>query len=314
MYDQVQNQIADPLRFSRNDLIDAGLKAATLGLRDQVKLWERHTDEKADVARDLMRGVKALLRECAPDQRLRTLSIGSSEEPQFQLLHALSDGGLWLYDCDPAALGALKTRIERSLLNDVHLVQGDYLQDFNSDRAAEATLQDRLGGVPFDLVTLHHALYYSRPEDWPDLVRALCNQVLSAPGRMHLALMSSTTKRPYSTTWLYNRFAEKFCGTRNTQNLLDLPARVKARPGGGDLYFSACSSAVRCRLERFEDLMAVVWMIMLYPQVHDFSTDQRVEITEFVLDEFWLPGRDLVQVQDYVTITRSPAIKQFGVG
>jgi len=312
MYDEIQIKSGQFATHSRNDLIEIGLKAATLGLRHQVRQWERHTDEKADVARDMMRGVRALLRERAPDQRFRTLSIGSSEEPQFQVLHALSDGGLWLYDCDTAALDALKTRVAQTLLNDVHLVQGDYLHDFRDRETANATLQTRLGGVPFDLVTLHHALYYCRPEEWPDLVHALCSQVLTAPGRLHLALMSSSTKRPYSTTWLYNRFAEKFCGTHNTQNLLDLPARIKTLPAGGDLYFTARSSAVRCRPQRFEDLMAVVWMIMLCPQVHDFSIDQQVEITEYVLDEFWLPGRDLVQVQDYVTITKSPAIRHGG--
>lgn len=284
---------------SRNEFLEAGLAAGKLTLREQVKTWERYTDEKADVARDLMRGVKALVPQLSPDHDFRTLSIGPSEEPQFKLLHALSNGGLWLYDKDTGALDALKAFTDRHLLRDVHLKTGDYLEDLATPQSARTTLAGKLGGVPFDLITLHHVLYYCAAESWPGLVARLNSEVLSAPGMMHLALMSSPTGRPHTTTWLYNRFARKFFGTENSQNLLELPERVSALTD--DLSFSIQSNATRFRPTSFREMMAVVWMIMLYPSVHDFDTDQRTEITEFVLDEFWLPGRELVQVQDYLT-------------
>ncbi|MEM9126326.1 MAG: class I SAM-dependent methyltransferase [Pseudomonadota bacterium] len=301
MYDDMARQS----NVSRNQLIEQGLKAAGSPLRDQVKTWERYTDEKANVARDLMRSVKAQLQDVSCAHGFRTLSIGSSDEPQFPLLHALSDGGLWLYDCDDSALAVVKERADRLLLNDVHTVSGSYLDDFKDKHSASTALQTRLGDARFDLITLHHALYYCAPDLWPDLMNALCSELLKTPGLVHLALMSSATEQTHTTTWLYNRFAEKFCNTRNDQNLLDLPGQMSTLPIADTLAFSVCSSAVRCRPDRFADMMKVVWMILLYPQVHDFSADQKVEITEFVLDEFWLAGRDLVQHQDYVTLTKS---------
>ncbi len=280
------------------------MRAADRDLRDQVKTWERYTNEKADVARNLMVTVRSLLRDTLSNKKIRSLSIGSSDEPQFQVLHALSNGGLWLYDLDADALDILRERTRRLFLSDVHLEQGDYLADFLSEETAKAALETRFDGIPFDLITFHHALYYCSPEDWPDLLRSICLQILNAPGTLHLALMSSKTEQPYTTTWLYNRFAQKFFSTRNSQDLLQLPSKLRSMPGMRRMRYSTDSRAVRCRPQSFDDLMAVVWMILLYPHVHDFSADHRAEITEFVLDAFWLAERDLVQIQDYVTIAK----------
>ena len=65
---------------------------------------------------------------------------------------------------------------------------------------------------------------------------------------------------------------------------------------------SSESSEVRFWVDNFERYMAVVWMILLYPDGHRFNVDQRVEIIEFVIDRFWRPRRPLVQVQDYLTV------------
>ena len=302
MIDQQKPQSKNEILSTRGELLEAGLAAAKLSLRDQVKTWEYYTDEKADVARNLMRVVKALVANLPTDHPFRSLSIGSSDEPQFKLLHALSDGGLWLYDKDPDALNVVGTDVERHMLNDVHLVAGDYLEDFRNNTSAQSTLRTKLGCVPFDLITLHHALYYGEPQLWPRFMVLLKSYVLSTPGAIHLAMMSSSTDQPYTTTWLYNRFAMKFIGVSNFQDLLLLPNQVNGITD--DLHFSTQSSATQFRPREFKEMMAVVWMIMLYPHVHNFDPDQRTEITEFVLEEFWLPGRDLVQIQDYVTATK----------
>lgn len=282
--------------------MEEGLAAAELSLREQAKTWENYTDEKADVAKSLMLGVRSVLRDMPAGHAFRSLSIGSSEEPQLKLLHALSDGGLWLYDKDPAALRAVQYIVERHMLKDIHLEVGDYQKDFRTDKSTLDTIAKKLGGQRFDLVTLHHSLYYSEPAYWPELVSKLTTHVLSKPGMLHMALMSSSTDCPYTTTWLYNHFANKFLGHSNSQNLLDLPAQIRTTTQ--HLRFSAQSSATRFRPSSFREMMAVVWMIMLHPDVHQFDLDQRTEITEFVLDEFWLPRRDIIQIQDYVTAVK----------
>ena len=57
-------------------------------------------------------------------------------------------------------------------------------------------------------------------------------------------------------------------------------------------------------------VMGVVWMILLYPNVHDYTREQRVEIIEHVYERFWLPGVPLAQVQDHVVLYwgRGPAL------
>lgn len=288
---------------TRTDLLEQGLAAAEMDLRERVKIWEHYTDEKADVAKNLMRGVKFVLRQMSSDNAFRSLSIGSSEEPQLKLLHALSDGGLWLYDKDPLALSSVDQLIKRHMLNKIHLEVGDYLDDFRTEACARNTLSKRFGGVRFELITLHHSLYYCEPAIWPELIGNLSAHILSKPGVLHVALMSSSTNSLHTTTWLYNLFARKFTGVSNSQNLLDLPAQLQH--GAQDLSFSTQSSATRFRPSSFQELMAVVWMIMLYPDVHNFDLDQRTEIAEFVLDEFWLPRRDLIQIQDYLTAVKN---------
>ncbi|MEM8956516.1 MAG: class I SAM-dependent methyltransferase [Pseudomonadota bacterium] len=287
-----------------DELIEIGLRAAQSPLRQQVKLWARHADEKPDVAADLMATLRWLHRTAPPDRALRALSIGSSEEPQFRLLSAAAGGGLWLYDADRTALAAVRARIGRQMLSGVHLVHGDYTADFLQPDAAHQALANRLGGAPFDLITIHHALYYCPAAEWSDLVATLYETLLRDPGAMHLALMSATDPRPFTTTWLYNHFAEKFFGSRNDQDLAGLAQKLAERPEFSHARFSRRTHAVRFQNEDFADFMAVVWMIMLYPDGHNYTLDQRREITEFVVEQFWQPRRPLTQVQDYLSVLK----------
>ncbi|MCR9088879.1 MAG: hypothetical protein NXH97_19295 [Rhodobacteraceae bacterium] len=285
-----------------DELIEIGLRAARTPLRRQVKLWARHADEKPDVAADLMACLRWLHRVTPADRPLRALSIGSSEEPQFRLLSAAAGGGLWLYDADATALAAVRDRIRRQMLVDIHLTHGDYSADFSGPVAARDALAARLGGAPFDLITLHHALYYCAATDWPELISTLYSVLLRAPGALHLALMSAHDTRPYTTTWLYNHFAGKFFDQHNDQDLAGLEPRLAARSEFAQARFESRTRTVRFLTDDFADFMAVVWMIMLYPDGHAYTLEQRREITEFVIDAFWHTGRPLTQVQDYLSV------------
>ena len=64
------------------------------------------------------------------------------------------------------------------------------------------------------------------------------------------------------------------------------------------------TSYARFFVDDFEKFMAVVWMILLYPDVHQYTLKQRAEITEFVYRKFWKPKRPLVQPQDHLVIYR----------
>lgn len=287
-----------------DDLIEIGLKAAELPLRHKVKTWARHTNEKSDVASDLMTALRTLHRALPQDSALRTLSIGSSDEPQFRLLHAASQGGLWLFDADNAALDVVRERLQRQMLAGVHVVEGDFTKELFSPSAAQRTRVDRLGDDLFDLVLVHHALYYCTAKDWADFISTIYETLLRTPGAIHLALMSSTSKEPFTTTELYNHFAGQFFGHRNNQDLLALEPQLSSRPEFASAQFTHRTQAVEFQCDDFFQFMAVVWMILLYPEGHQYSEPQRREITEYVAVNFWLPNRPLKQVQDYLTIYR----------
>ena len=70
------------------------------------------------------------------------------------------------------------------------------------------------------------------------------------------------------------------------------------KPGGPLRY----RRQVRFWVDDFDLFMGVVWMILLYPHAHDYTLEQRIEITEFVIEHYWIPKRPLVQSQDYVTL------------
>ena len=55
--------------------------------------------------------------------------------------------------------------------------------------------------------------------------------------------------------------------------------------------------------------MSAIWMILLYPEVHQYSLKQREEITEFIYKKFWKVKRPLVQLQDHLVIYRGIGFK-----
>ena len=58
----------------------------------------------------------------------------------------------------------------------------------------------------------------------------------------------------------------------------------------------------------FEIFMAVVWMILLHPNVHRFSEAQQREVIEWVYGELWSRGLPLVQIQEHLVIHRGKGI------
>jgi hypothetical protein len=83
-----------------------------------------------------------------------------------------------------------------------------------------------------------------------------------------------------------------------------LGQRLRDNAEAADCQVVMKQSRIRFSADTFEKFMAVVWMIMLYPSVHRFSDEQRQEVTEFMLDEFWAKQRPLWQLQDHLVIYR----------
>ncbi len=288
-------------------LIDIGIKTAGSPIFLANKIWARHSDEKADVAETLANIIRTLSKEASLLKPLRVLSIGSGDEPQFRLLQASFRGGVYLYDIDRAALDAADERIARQKVKGVTTVEGDYTQDFlDLDRAADI-LRDRLGGQRFDLITLHHSLYYSDAQTWTALIDTLASVMLAPFGAIHAALMSASTDKPFTTTALYDHFAGAYFGQANNQDLLALKSQLQTVARQPEACLSHAqilskTSEVSFFVDDFASLMSVVWMIMLCPSVHDYSDGQKREITRYVLENFWLPKRRLVQVTDHLVI------------
>jgi len=43
-------------------------------------------------------------------------------------------------------------------------------------------------------------------------------------------------------------------------------------------------------------------MILLYPNVHDYTPEQKEEITEYIYKKFWLKKKPLIQQQDHLSL------------
>jgi hypothetical protein len=82
--------------------------------------------------------------------------------------------------------------------------------------------------------------------------------------------------------------------------------REDARFAGAQVL--AKSSQVEFFVDDFQRFMAVVWMILLHPNVHQYNEDQQREVIEFVYANLWSQGLPLVQLQDHVVIYRGTGI------
>ncbi|MFA5160392.1 MAG: class I SAM-dependent methyltransferase [Candidatus Omnitrophota bacterium] len=286
------------------EMIKSGLRAARAEMSKEDKIWSRYSNDKVDIGETLAKVIRTLTRALPLSRDLRALSIGSSDEPQFRILETMFRGGLYLLDIEKSALDIVRERVHRQYTDHVRAVVGDYRKLFLRQGNAEAFLKTELAGQRVDLITLHHSLYYLDETQWLSLFENLFGTLLAPKGAVHAVLMSSESENPCSTTWLYNHFAGKFFGHRNDQNLLRFKRKLHKNPSFRNTQVLSRTSLVKCFVNDFEKLMEVVWMILLYPNVHPYSLKQREEITEHIYKKFWKKKRPLLQQQDHLAVYR----------
>jgi hypothetical protein len=278
----------------------------------QDKVWSKYSNDKVDIAHTLARVIRTLDKSLPLDRPLTALSVGSSNEPQFRVLESAFRGGLYLLDIEEAALDVVAERLERQRTDHVTLIRDDYTRRLRDRAAARRFRASALGGRRMTLVTLHHSLYYSARASWPAIFDGLIHEVLSAPGSrgsqpsaaIHAVLMASRSADRSSTTWLYDHFAGRFCGAHNDQDLRGFAAELARSSRADGTRVLSRSTRVEFAVDDFERLMGVVWMILLYPNVHDYTRDQMLEVIEHVYERLWRPGAPLVQVQDHLVVYR----------
>ena len=286
----------------RDDAIAAVIKAGVSLMRAQDEIWARYSSDKVDIGRVLASVLRTLSKALPLDRPLRALSVGSSEEPQFRILNAAFAGGLYLLDIEQAALDVAEERKRRQSIRNVTTICGDYNALFATPEATCKFLQDRLDGRSVDLVLLQHSLYYADERTWPTLIENLYRDVLAETGAMHMVLMSPKPAGPDTTGWLYDHFVGKYYGLKNTQDLLVLKDEL-VRDGALDgAQLLSKTTDVWFWVDDFAQFMAVIWMIMLYPNVHSYDDAQKEEITQHVYDHFWLAKKPLQQIQDHLVV------------
>jgi hypothetical protein len=290
---------------------DAGRKR----MYQQDKIWSRYSSDKVDIAATLGKVVRTLCNASPLRRRLEALSIGSSNEPQFRILASMFQDGLYLLDIEEAALDVVAERIRRQNTGHVALIRGDYGRLLADDGSTRRFRARSLGGHRMALVTLHHSLYYAPRDAWPGLFARIYRHLLAGgagagpSAAIHAVLMANRSDDPHSTTWLYQHFAGRFCGVRNDQDLSAFARELRRDPAYADAQVLTRSTPVDFFVDDFERFMSVVWMILLYPNVHDYTLEQREEITEHVHRTLWSRGQPLVQVQDHLVVYRGRGVR-----
>ena len=283
-------------------IIDRGLKVADSMVFHEDKIWSRYSNDKVDIGEELTCVIRVLHKQLPLQRKMTALSIGSSNEPQFRILETAFRGGLYLLDIERGALDIITERITRQLTDHVQTIQGDYNQLFLNARKTEQFVKKSLNGTKMNLITMHHSLYYSEAIKWHTLFSNLYRHVLASRSAMHAVLMAPRSINEYSTSWLYEHFAGKYFGHHNNQDLNVFRKEIEKTPLYKKAEVQFKRSNVYFMTEDFEQFMAVIWMVLLYPSVHPYSYKQREEITEFVYKKFWKKKKPLVQVQDHLVI------------
>lgn len=288
---------------SRSTLIQEGIQAADGGIYHEDDIWSGNSSDKPDIARMMFTAIRLLLKDSPLNRKLSVLSIGSGPAPQLPVLSAVFQGGVNLLDVDEHCLDEIDERRDKLNLPGITTIRDDYRDVLLRERDAAAFHRDALNGKMQHLVTLHHSLYYSSEEQWLPLFQNLKRHVLSDRGAIHAVLMHPRSNDKNSTTWLYNHFAGKFKGAKNNQDLTAFTEEVRNCRTFSNCDISCTTNRIRFFVNDFSKLMAVVWMILLYPEVHRYSKEQREEITEYIHDHLWIREEPLVQHQDHLIIT-----------
>lgn len=283
-------------------LIDAGIRAGDKKMFEEDKIWSRFSHDKVDIGEELARVIRALSKALSLSAPLRALSIGSSDEPQFRLLETAFRGGLYLLDIDNSALDIVRERICRQRTGHVSCIFSDYNKIFLNPGRTQKLLKEKLDSKKVNLVTLHHSLYYSEESDWALIFNNLYKKILAPVSAIHAVLMASKSDCQFTTTWLYNHFAGKFFGCYNDQDLRGFKNSLKGSPVFKNTQIYLSTHHVHFWTDDFAKFMAVIWMILLYPNVHKYTLKQKEEITEFIYTKFWLKKKPLIQAQDHLVV------------
>jgi hypothetical protein len=290
--------------FIDKKTFERGLHAADSRMYHEDKIWSRYSNDKVDIGETLAQVIRTLNKDLPLNKKISALSIGSSNEPQFRILETFCRQGLYLLDIEKDALDVVRERVGRQKTTHVKTILADYDRCFFNCRKCSSFFSKCLNGEKINLVCLHHSLYYCKKEEWARLFKNLYRQVLAEKGAIHAVLMASTAKEKDTTTWLYNYFVGKFFGLKNEQDLFRFKNSLKTDPVYRKAQILSKKSRVHFFVDDFEQFMAVVWMILLYPNVHQYTLKQREEITKYIYDNFWRRKRPLWQMQDHMVIYR----------
>jgi len=285
-------------------IIEIGIKAGDVDMYDEDSIWSENSSDKIDIGNVLMEVIRNLQKELTLSRELRALSLGSGSEPQFKILESAFKGGLYLLDIDPVPLNVVKDRLRRQWIKHVKTIRADYNKILMVPEKARQFLEKRLGGKRLDLVTLDHSLYYCEESAWEGLFENLYRIILSRRGAIHAVLMASKSDDQYSTTWLYNHFAGKYFGAKNDQDLAAFAASLRNIKLFQNYRVLSRKHRVKFFIDDFGKFMAVIWMILLYPNVHRYTPKQKEEITEYVYQKFWLKKKPLIQLQDHLVLIK----------
>src|SRR5262245_9045937 len=269
-------------RPSVRALIRQGVSTSRALMSRQDKIWSRYSRDKVDIGETLAAVLRTLAKVMPLQRPLRALSVGSSTEPQFRLLEASFRGGLYLLDVEQTALEVIRERIRRQGMSHVFTLRQNYTDILLDRVATRRFLREQLGGRRLELVAFEHSLYYCPADRWRPLLENVFDLLLAPTGAIHCALMSASATGTSTTTWLYDHFAGKFFGHRNDQDLLAFARAARRRRWFGRGQLLTKTNRVRFFVDDFRALMSVVWMVLLYPNVHRYTPAQRREITEHV--------------------------------
>lgn len=275
----------------------------------QDKIWSRHSHDKVDIGETLAKVLRTLGKALPLPRPIRALSIGSSNEPQFRILQTAFQGGLYLLDIEKEALAAVQERMRRQDTKNVFTVLEDYNKIFSNPAKTRKFFKEKLHRKKLELIALQHSMYYCEESKWGDLVQGLYGNLLAPAGAMYCVLMASKSSDPSTTTWLYNHFAKKFCGHTNNQDLIGFAAALRKNPLFKKTQILSKTTRIKFFVNDFQEFMAVIWMILLYPHVHNYTLEQRREITEYVYTKFFEKKNPLFQHQDHLAIYRGIPFK-----
>ncbi|MCK4505108.1 MAG: class I SAM-dependent methyltransferase [Candidatus Aegiribacteria sp.] len=290
---------------TRKNLIEKGMRAGDTDMYDEDLVWSRNSRDKIDIGEVLTQVIRAMNKALPLSRKLRVLSIGSGSEPQFLILEPAFRGGIYLLDIDSVPLSIVRNRVQRQWIEHIITIRTDYNRVLVQPEKAEQFLKDKLDGRKMDLITLHHSLYYCEESVWKEFFESLYRIILARRGAIHAVMMASNSKDRYSTTWLYNHFAGKFFNCRNDQDMNSFGMELEKNRVFSKAKFSRQTHRVNFFIDDFEKFMAVIWMILLYPNVHKFTPEQKEEITNHIFDNFWIKKKPLVQMQDHLVIERN---------